>query len=147
MSKKDMLREQLEKEGNLHLFEETEDGFEGDVSLHSLDEQFRVFLDVEEDSPYNTITIRLGCMSREKFFDALQLLNQFNSYNPNGQYFLLDPENPENPEDPYLVFFRCTYTALADVFDADVYTSILAAVLDDIATGDEYKQLMQLRWK
>ena len=30
MSKKDMLREQLEKEGNLHLFEETEDGFEGD---------------------------------------------------------------------------------------------------------------------
>lgn len=102
MSKKDMLREQLEKEGNLHLFEETEDGFEGDVSLHSLDEQFRVFLDVEEDSPYNTITIRLGCMSREKFFDALQLLNQFNSYNPNGQYFLLDPENPE---DPYLVFF------------------------------------------
>ena len=90
------------------------------------------------------ITIRLGCMSREKFFDALQLLNQFNSYNPNGQYFLLDSENPE---DPYLVFFRCTYTALADVFDADVYTSILAAVLDDIATGDEYKQLMQLRWK
>ena len=144
MSKKDMLREQLEKEGNLHLFEETEDGFEGDVSLHSLDEQSRVFLDVEEDSPYNTITIRLECMSREKFFDALQLLNQFNSYNPNGQYFLLDPENPE---DPYLVFFRCTYTALADVFDADVYTSILAAVLDDIATGDEYKQLMQLRWK
>lgn len=144
MSKKDMLREQLEKEGNLHLFEENEDGFEGDISVHSLDEPFRVFLDVEEDSAFNTIMIRLGTMPREKLSDTLLLLNQFNSYNPNGTYFTLEPDEPD---DPYFVFFRCTYTALANVFDADIYTSILAAVVDDLENGDEYKQLMQLRWK
>lgn len=144
MSKKDMLREQLEKEGNLHLFEEADDGFEGDISVHSYDEAFHVFLDVEEDSAYNTITIRLGTMPREKLSDALLLLNQFNSYDPNGVYFTLDPDEPD---DPYIVFFRCTYTALADAFDADIYTSILAAIINDIENEDEYKQLMQLRWK
>ena len=40
--------------------------------------------------------------------------------------------NPEEQDDPYLVFLRCTYTALNDALDANVYTSILAAVIGDI---------------
>ena len=40
--------------------------------------------------------------------------------------------NPEEQDDPYLVFLRCTYTALNNAFDAGVYTSILAAVIGDI---------------
>ena len=45
------------------------------------------------------------------------------------KYFML---NPEEQDDPYLVFLRCTYTALNDALDANVYTSILAAVIGDI---------------
>ena len=40
--------------------------------------------------------------------------------------------NSEEQDDPYLVFLRCTYTALNDALDANVYTSILAAVIGDI---------------
>ena len=53
----------------------------------------------------------------------------FHSCDPNRKYFML---NPEEQDDPYLVFLRCTYTALNNAFDAGVYTSILAAVIGDI---------------
>lgn len=143
MSKVDQVRDIFEKGGNLHLFKEIEEGFQGSIAIPKLQKSFFVMLSLPNGNFYNTITIILADVPPSKMNEAIRLANRLNSDMRSGAYYVLQGKNYG---DDGLFIYREPYTVLDNDFDEEVFNVLLISSLEKFEKGDDYKEIMRMIW-
>lgn len=143
MSKMSKFREALIESDNISLFEETETGFKGNITIPKLQRSFFTLISLPEKNFYNTITIALTAVEPSKINEAYRLLNRLNADKRTGAYFIIPGENYG---DDSIIAFRDTYTALSEEFSGATLMLVLLGLLDGIEKGEDYKEIMRMIW-